>query len=59
MSRGWEGRGAPGDMGKQVQLVGEQGAGRTGGALGALGDQVQVMRVSRGWEDRECPWCLG
>ena len=24
-----------------------------------MGEQVQLVRVNRGWEDRGCPWCLG
>ena len=40
-------------------FVGEQGAGRARRAPGALGEQVQSVRVSRGWEDRWSPWCFG
>ena len=47
VSRGWEDRGSPGELGKPVQLMGEQ-------ALEDLvcpwflGEQVELVRVSRG-----------
>ena len=47
VSRGWENRESPGELGEQVQLMGEQ-------ALEDLvcpwfwGEQVELVRVSRG-----------
>ena len=38
MSRGWEGRGAPRDLGEEAQLVGEQGLGEQG-ASGVWGSR--------------------
>ena len=35
-------------MGEQVQLVGKLGAGRTEGVPKDLGEQVELVRVSRG-----------
>ena len=41
-------------------FVGEQGAGRAGeGVAWCFGEQVQPVRVSRGWEDRGSPRCFG
>ena len=44
--------------GAGIGYGGEQGLGGQG-VPGALGEQVQLVRVSRGWEGRGSPQCFG